>query len=156
MLITSLKKKWYGNLMAVLIVKTDISDATMQLHVSVNAPFAVNSILTVAFFLWLLNREQLCDIGPSVCVWVCLSLISDLGLLQTEDEHVEVQTFRKRKNVFACVCIVWSGWRIFSCFPPLGPQLDSSWGALCGLGFQSLPDCVGFSWNISLGFPPTS
>ena len=23
---------------------------------------------------------------------------------------------------------------------------------LCGLGFQSLPDCVGFPWNISLGF----
>ena len=29
-------------------------------------------------------------------------------------------------------------------------------GALCGLGSQSLPNCVGFPLNNSLGFPSTS
>ncbi len=29
-------------------------------------------------------------------------------------------------------------------------------GALCGLGFQSLLDCIGFLAMILLGFPPTS
>ena len=35
--------------------------------------------------------------------------------------------------------------------PPLGPWFESP-GALCGLGFQSLLDCMGFPWNIYLGF----
>ena len=35
---------------------------------------------------------------------------------------------------------------------PLGPRLESCLGMLCGVGFQSLPDCLGFPWNNSMGF----
>ena len=51
------------------------------------------------------------------------------------------------------------GWR--SCifhFPlTLGPRFESRRWALCGMEFQSLPDCVGTpSWNNYLWFPPTT
>ena len=42
--------------------------------------------------------------------------------------------------------------RFFPRLPPLGPRFESRRGALSGLGFQSLPDRVGFPLNTSLGF----